>query len=72
MPINDFIKWPPFLHWIANWISADRALIGTTMPIGEIGRWSVKLSNAKVKSVERDFPHIVETAVPKAQPKRKS
>ena len=26
----------------------------------------MKLSNAKAKSVERDFPHIVETAVPKA------
>ena len=24
------------------------------------------MSNAKAKSVERDFPHIVETAVPKA------
>jgi hypothetical protein len=34
------------------------------MLIGEIGTWSVNLLNAKAKSVERDFPHIVETAVP--------
>ena len=26
--------------------------------------WSVNLSNTKSKLVERDFPHIVETAVP--------
>ena len=32
----------------------------------ENAAWSVKLLNAKAKSVERDFPHIVETAVPKA------
>jgi hypothetical protein len=38
----------------------------TTIPIGEIGTRSEKLLNAKAKSVERDFPHIVETAVPKA------
>ena len=31
---------------------------------------SEKLSNAKAKSVERDFPHIVETAVPEGDPQQ--
>ena len=69
-PINDFIKWPPFLHWVAIWISADRALDEITTLIGEIGTWSVKLSNAKLRSIERDFPHIVETAVPEGDPSK--